>query len=178
MNALTFPEEGVERDGLLFRLPRLEDVDIVAPAFQDEELAGAANLPRFTANELRAQVGELAAMLEAGEMIPVVVLADGTIQGGGALHHFDWGREQAEIAYWLFMHARGHGTATKTARFLAEYAFSLGVHRVEARVFAGNAASERVLERAGFTREGVLRSMPLRIGGRSDQTLYSLLPGE
>jgi RimJ/RimL family protein N-acetyltransferase len=45
-------------------------------------------------------------------------------------------------------------------------------------VFTGNAESERVLERAGFKREGVLRSLPLRRGGRGDMTLYSLLPGE
>ncbi len=45
-------------------------------------------------------------------------------------------------------------------------------------MFAGNPESERVLERAGFTREGVLRSLPKRSGGRADMTLYSLLPGE
>ncbi len=41
-----------------------------------------------------------------------------------------------------------------------------------------NAASERVLERAGFTREGVVRSLPKPDGRRVDKTLFSLLPGE
>ena len=41
----------------------------------------------------------------------------------------------------------------------------------------GNAASERVLERAGFTREGVVRSLPVPDGRRVDKTLFSLLPG-
>ena len=45
-------------------------------------------------------------------------------------------------------------------------------------MFADNPESERVLERAGFTREGVLRSLPRRAGGRDNMTLYSLLPGE
>jgi len=175
---LTFPEEGIQHDGLLFRLPQLEDVDAVAPAFQDQAVGGAANMPRFTARELRQQVREFSTVLEEGVMIPLVVVADGHIQGGGTLHHFDWEHGQAEIGYWLFTHTRGRGTATKTARFLAEYGFSLGLQRIEARVFAGNSASERVLERAGFTREGVIRSMPRRAGGRADQTLYSLLPGE
>jgi RimJ/RimL family protein N-acetyltransferase len=178
LRPLTFPEEGVQQDGLLFRLPRLEDVDTVAPAFQDDAVGGAANMPRLSARELRRQIREFSTVLEDGVMIPLLVLADGEIQGGGGLHHFDWEHGQAEIGYWLFLHARGRGTATKTARFLAEYGFSLGLQRIEARVFAGNTASERVLERAGFTREGVIRSMPMRSGGRADQTLFSLLPDE
>jgi RimJ/RimL family protein N-acetyltransferase len=44
--------------------------------------------------------------------------------------------------------------------------------------YIGNTASERVVDRAGFTREGVFRSMPKPDGGRVDKTLYSLLPGE
>lgn len=175
---LSFPSEGVERDELLFRLPELEDVEIVAPAFVDESVGGAANMPRFDADQLREELEHLPAMLEQGWMIPLVVLIDGEIHGGGTLHHFDWERRQAEIGYWLFPHTRGRGTATRLARFLAEYGFSSGLERVEARVNAGNTASERVLERAGFTREGLLRSMRLRSGDRSDQTLFSLLPGE
>ena len=175
---LTFPEEGIQYDGLLFRLPRLEDVASVAPAFQDESVGGAANMPRFTAKELRVQVRQFSKILDEGVMIPLLVLSNGEIQGGGTLHHFDWEHGQVEIGYWLFAHACGRGTATKAARFLAEYGFSLGLQRVEARVFAGNSASERVLERAGFSREGVIRSMPVRAGGRADQTLFSLLPGE
>ena len=60
----------------------------------------------------------------------------------------------------------------------AQDAFALGVERVAAYVNVGNAASDRVLERAGFTREGVVRSMPKPDGRRVDKTLFSLLPGE
>jgi RimJ/RimL family protein N-acetyltransferase len=54
----------------------------------------------------------------------------------------------------------------------------LGIQRVAAYVNVGNTASERVVERAGFTREGVVRSMPKPDGRRIDKTLYSLLSGE
>jgi [ribosomal protein S5]-alanine N-acetyltransferase len=47
---------------------------------------------------------------------------------------------------------------------------------VAAYVNVGNTASERVAERAGFTREGVVRSMPKPDGRRIDKTLFSLLP--
>jgi RimJ/RimL family protein N-acetyltransferase len=177
---LSFPADGVRRGDLLFRLPTEQDVDAVAPAFLDEELAGAANLPRLDAEELHSFASQVPQLLEHGRFLPLLVVdsATGDIQGGATLHHVDRERGQAEIGYWLFERARGRGTATRTARFLAEHGFSIGLERIEARVDIGNSASERVLERAGFTREGILRSLPQRAGGRVDQTVFSLLPGE
>jgi RimJ/RimL family protein N-acetyltransferase len=177
---LSFPADGVRRGDLLFRLPTEQDVDTVAPAFLDEELAGAANLPRLDAEELHSFASQVPQLLEHGRFLPLLVVdsATGDIQGGATLHHVDRERGQAEIGYWLFERARGRGTATRTARFLAEHGFSIGLERIEARVDIGNSASERVLERAGFTREGILRSLPQRAGGRVDQTVFSLLPGE
>jgi RimJ/RimL family protein N-acetyltransferase len=49
---------------------------------------------------------------------------------------------------------------------------------VAAYVNVGNLSSEGVVERAGFTREGVVRSMPKPDGRRIDKTLFSLLPGD
>jgi RimJ/RimL family protein N-acetyltransferase len=177
---LTFPAQGTDRGGLTFRLPTEDDIETVAPAFLDEELAGAANLPPLDEHALRRILPRVRELLEQGLFLPLLIVdgVSGTVQGGANLHHFDWERGQCEIGYWLFEHARGKGIATQTARFLAGYGFSLGLERIEARVFVGNVASERVLERAGFTREGVVRSMPVRRGGRADMTVFSLLPGE
>ncbi len=102
----------------------------------------------------------------------------GAVIGVGMLHHLDAERKILEIGYFVLPAARGRGVATRIARMLAEHAFSLGVERVAAYVNVGNTASERVLERAGFTREGVVRSMPKPDGRRIDKTLFSLLPGE
>ena len=79
-----------------------------------------------------------------------------------------------EIGYCVLPHARGRGVGTTIARLLAEHAFSLGIERVAAYVNVGNIASERVLERAGFTREGVVRSLPVP-RRRVDKTLFSCL---
>jgi ribosomal-protein-alanine N-acetyltransferase len=62
-------------------------------------------------------------------------------------------------------------------RAAAAHGFSHGIYRVEAHVRVGHAASERVLERAGFRREGVKRRY-LRRGGeeeKHDATLFALL---
>ena len=177
---LTFPAQGAVRGGLTFRLPTEDDIEAVAPAFLDEELAGAADMPPLDERALREALPRLPEVMEQGVFVPLLVCdaGSGVIQGGANLHHFDWERGQCEIGYWLFEHARGKGIATRAARFLADYGFSLGLERIEARVVVGNVASARVLERAGFTREGVLRSMPLRRGGHVDMAVFSRLPGE
>jgi ribosomal-protein-alanine N-acetyltransferase len=111
-------------------------------------------------------------------LLAAVEAGSGEVIGAGILHHLDAERKIVEIGYFVFPAARGRGLATTIARLLAAHAFSLGVERVAAYVNVGNSASERVLERSGFTREDVVRSMPKPDGRRVDKTLFSLLPGE
>ena len=170
---LSFPEEGLRFDNLVLRLPRLEDLQGLAAAFSDGELSESDNIP-FGQDELATRLSPSPSLVR-------LVVADaesGVVFGGGTLHHFDPKRSVIEIGYWLLPRARGRGIATKVARMLAEFAFARGVHRVAAYVEVGNVHSERVLERVGFTREGVIRSMPKSDGRRVDKTIFSLLPGE
>jgi RimJ/RimL family protein N-acetyltransferase len=174
---LAFPQDGVDLDGLVLRLPEPRDIDGIAAAFADPELREAGNLPAFSRDELAEQLPLLGAFVASGRLLPLVIVDPhtGEILGGGTLHHLDAERAIVEIGYWLYPHARGRGIATKVARALAEHAFALGVQRVAAYV---NVDSERVLERAGFTREGIIRSMPKPDGRRVDKSIFSLLPGE
>jgi RimJ/RimL family protein N-acetyltransferase len=177
---LSIPDDGIRDGELVVRPPHAGDVDAVARAFADPELREAGNLPDLTPEELLETLPYLPVLAASGRLLPVVVLdaTSNQIVGGGALHHLDSERAIVEIGYWLLPHARGRGVATRVARMLSEHAFSLGVQRVEGYVNVGNDASDRVLERAGFTREGVVRSLPRPGGRRGDKTLYSLLPGE
>ena len=171
---LSFPEEGVRFDNLVLRVPGPKDLEGLATAFTDGDLDEADNISPFSRDELAQQ-------LLPSPTLARLVVADvdtGVVFGGGTLHHLDSKRSVIEIGYWLFPRARGHGIATKVARTLAEYAFTLGIQRVAAYVEVGNASSERVLERAGFTREGIIRSLPKSEGRRVDKTIFSLLPGE
>jgi RimJ/RimL family protein N-acetyltransferase len=177
---LSIPAAGIRDGDLLLRLPRGEDVDELAPAFADQELREAGNLPDLGRDEIVATLPFLPALAASGRLLPLVAVdrRSGAIVGGATIHHLDAERGIVELGYWLFPHARGRGLATRIARLLAEHAFSLGVQRVAAYVNVGNEPSNRVLERAGFTREGVVRSLPKPDGRRVDKTLYSLLPGE
>ena len=76
-----------------------------------------------------------------------------------------------EIGYWLRADARGRGTATRALTLIVAWAFEQpDVARIQLRADPENVASCRVAERAGFTREGVLRHAHWnpRIGCRRD----------
>jgi len=72
---------------------------------------------------------------------------------------------------------RGYGSAAQRA--LAEYLFATTLtERIEAETDAENTAEQRALERAGFTREGVLRHTQFRAGRWRDNVIYSVLRAE
>ena len=177
---LGWPERGLRDGDLALRLPREEDVDDLLPALADPELREAGNLPDFDRAQMLAMLPHLPALAASGRMLPLIAAdaVTGEHLGGANLHHLDAERAIVEIGYWLLPRARGRGVATRIARILAEHAFALGILRVEAYVNVGNDASDRVLERAGYTREGVVRSLPRPDGTRVDKALWSLLPGE
>ena len=90
-----------------------------------------------------------------------------------------YGPSIVEIGYWVKAGARGRGVATRALALLARWAFDeLGAARVELRAEPDNVGSQRVAEKAGFTREGVLRSVLDFKGRRRDAVMFSLLPGD
>ncbi|WP_017977213.1 GNAT family N-acetyltransferase [Actinopolyspora halophila] len=109
----------------------------------------------------------------------VDVAAREHVLGGAEFHDVDRARSCAGVGYWLAPHARGRGLAARTVRLLAGWGFErLALARLELTCAPDNTASQRVAERCGFTREGVLRShLPFQ-GGRRDTVMYGLLPGE
>ncbi len=86
---------------------------------------------------------------------------------------------RAKVGYWLAADARGQGHATRAVRLICDWGFrSLGLERIELRAAVENVGSQRVAERAGFTREAVPRRY-LRIKGQQlDMVAFGLLAGE
>ncbi|MEU6020507.1 GNAT family N-acetyltransferase [Micromonospora sp. NPDC047134] len=117
-------------------------------------------------------VGTVAAMT-------ILDAASGTVAGSCMLLH-DQRAGQGMLGYSLFPQWRGRGYATRAVRLLARWGFAqVGLARVWAGTLPENLASRRVLERAGFQYEGLLRSLlPGVEGDRRDSTVYGLLPGE
>jgi RimJ/RimL family protein N-acetyltransferase len=179
VTAVRFPRDGLQCGELLLRAATVGDVPFIAPAFLDDSVGGEAGMPRLTASELRAFMDDQLAELQAsGRLFPLVIIDGDAIVGGASLNNYEPFRDRVEIGYWLFPQGRGRGVATRAVRGLADHLFQVGVLRVEAVVRPENELSIRVLERAGFTREGLLRSVLRHGDGRADAILFSLLSGE
>jgi RimJ/RimL family protein N-acetyltransferase len=85
-------------------------------------------------------------------------------------------RVSAEIGYWLGCAHWGRGIATAAVRAVTAHALSdLGLKRVYALPFARNVASCRVLEKAGYAREGYLRNAAIKDGELLDEVLYACI---
>jgi RimJ/RimL family protein N-acetyltransferase len=85
-------------------------------------------------------------------------------------------RYAAEFGYWLGEPYWGRGIATAAAKAVAEHAFArYELYRLEASVFEWNPASMRVLEKAGFVREGVFRKSIFKDGQLIDRVMYARL---
>ena len=90
-------------------------------------------------------------------------------------HHFD----VYELGYWTHRDHRGRGITPRALRLLARWAVDeLGAKRLQLHAEVDNVASQRVAEKAGFTREGIRRSYVETDGVRRDAVGFSLLPDE
>lgn len=119
--------------------------------------------------------GWLALCAQAGHSVHLAITLDGEAVGGiGAIAGSGIGQAGADFGYWLGQDVWGRGIATAAARALASRLLDGGAFaRLQASVFAWNPASMRVLEKAGFQREGVLRHSVTKDGCLIDSVLYA-----
>ena len=107
----------------------------------------------------------------------------GALAGYVSWHWVHWGPNAASrcpmIGIWLRPLARGRGIGQAAQRELAGLFFThTAVNRVEAHTDVSNIAEQRALERAGFTREGLVRGAQWRAGAYRDGYLYAILRGD
>jgi ribosomal-protein-alanine N-acetyltransferase len=85
----------------------------------------------------------------------------------------------AEITYDVSPSHWGRGIATAACRAATLWAFNVkGWHRVQATTLLQHARSQRVLERCGYQKEGLVRNLRLVRGRPMDYWLYSAIPGD
>jgi RimJ/RimL family protein N-acetyltransferase len=105
--------------------------------------------------------------------------AVGTFRGIGVAPRIDAASRTAELGYVVVREARGRGIASQALRLLTEWGFAeLGAQRLELYISVGNEASKAVARRAGYAREGVMRSVHVKQGRREDVELWSRLPSD
>jgi RimJ/RimL family protein N-acetyltransferase len=91
-----------------------------------------------------------------------------------------WGPSEGSmcpaIGVALLPQYRGRGYGTEAQRVLVSFLFdTFGFHRIQADTVVDNPAEQRSLEKAGFTREGIVGDAELRNGKYYDHVLYSIL---
>ena len=103
-----------------------------------------------------------------------------TLLGGLTLAHIQRGATQsAVLGYWMGEAHAGKGFMSAAVRAVEEFAFdTLHLNRVEAACLPHNAASIRLLEKVGFTREGYARKYLCIEGRWQDHILFGLVRGD
>lgn len=124
-------------------------------------------------NWLEAQV---AAFDQGGAFEFAIVSAGDDYLGGVGLNQIDSANQRANLGYWVRSSATGRGVATTAVRLMREWAFdSTQLQRLEIVIAVENAPSQRVAEKAGAVREGVLRQRLLLRGAPHDAAVLSFV---
>lgn len=96
-----------------------------------------------------------------------------------SLDNVDFEHRHGEIGYWLGKKYRGKGLMVEAGKLVLNFAFKkLKLHRVDAGVFSDNLASQKVLKKLGFKKEGVRRHWRFKFGRWRDDVMYSILENE
>jgi len=165
---------------LALRAFRSSDVPWVALACDRPEMARFVPvLPSpYTEEDAAAFVVYAEEAWAEGVSAPFAIdSAEGELLGAIEVHPSSRDPALAGVGYWLRPEARGRGVATEALRLVSHWAFeALAVERLSLITDPENTASQRVAERAGFLREGVLRAWHPTREGRRDSVMFSLLP--
>lgn len=169
---------------LRLRAPRADDLEPLYAIFSDPEALRWWSHPPWTERaQAQACLDSIAAGWRDGSFRQwaIVEPADDVPLGTVTLWALDRMHARCELGFMLRRDRWGQGLAGEAVAAALDHAFgALGLHRVEADVDPGNAASLRLLERLGFVREGRARERWVAAdgSGRADGILLGLLARE
>lgn len=161
-------------DGVVgLRLPEERDLPAIERGVHDPDVIPAFGRPTMSAQ----QILELnRGRWDRGEAATFSICdATGSCVGHVFVNLSGMGR--GSVGYWLLPEARSKGLASRAVKLVAAWAWrDLALARLTLLTEPSNRRSQRVAERTGFQKEGVLRSYVEIDGRRVDNVSYSLLP--
>jgi RimJ/RimL family protein N-acetyltransferase len=162
---------------------RDSDLEALVLAGQDPDIARWTGMPdNYAETDARAYLIQRHDAIHAGTLAPFAIMSASEgreLLGSISLMGLAWEHGRAEVGYWLAREARGYGHITRAVGLICRWGFeSLKLERIDLFAATGNPASQRVAERAGFTREAVLRSYFRGKDGLQDMVAYGLLADE
>jgi len=137
--------------------------------------------PGYTREQAAEYVGwwQKAREEGSGYYFAVETLESGEYVGSCGLSGIAQPHRRAGLGYWIRTPCTGRGYGTEAAGLVTQLGFAeLDLNRVEMEIAVQNAASLRIAEKLGFTREGVLRQRLILPGGPTDMVVLSRLAGE
>jgi len=172
----------LETERLILRKMTLEDAEAIFAYASDPEVS------RYTLWEAHRSIEDSRAFLElevskresGGEPDwGIVYKGDHRLVGTCGIISWEPHHARAEIGYALSREYWGRGLMPEAARAMIRFGFErMSLNRIEARCIAENAASARVMEKAGMTHEGTLRQRELIKGAYRDIEVYAVLREE
>jgi RimJ/RimL family protein N-acetyltransferase len=176
--ALAFPTN-LESDAVALRRFHRADAEWIREACDRPEMARFVPiLPSpYTLQDAEAFIRYAEDAWEQESSAPFAITSlNGDPLGAIELHLNRVDRGHAGIGYWLRAEARGRGAATNALKLVSVWAFrDLHIERLSLITDPENEASQRVAERAGFNREGLLRAWRPTRNGRRDSVMFSLV---
>jgi len=163
----------------LLRPWRHEDAEDVAAAADNPKIA--ANLRNvfpspYTLADAEWYVGDCIAQGEERQLTRAIAIDGRAVGSIGVFVKDDVYEKTAELGYWLAEEYWGRGIMTEAVRKICREAFArFDILRIFAEPFADNLGSRRVLEKAGFTCEGTMRSGVYKNGRVHSYCMYALL---
>lgn len=171
-------------DGKVMLRPyRKDDIKATFEAIRESIAEMSVWLPfahkDYSIKESRAWIKQRPGEWKKGNSYEFVILdaKDDSCMGGCGINQIDYNNLLANLGYWIRSGRTGHGAAPAAARLLAEWGLkALGLKRIEIVVATGNLRSQRVAEKAGAKREGILRNRILVRDKTYDAVMFSLIP--
>lgn len=179
MNREALPDV-IETGRLELRPWRLEDADEVFSYAQDPEWSRYLRvLPTPYTHDDAERFVARQRLLDRVVRPGWAVTHLGSVIGGINLG-FSFEHRLAEIGYSIARVHWNKGLCTEAARAVIDAAFSThaDLNRIHARADEDNAASQRVMQKVGMTKEGVLRQVRIQRGEAVDEAWYSILRSE
>ena len=183
MHRIVLPAEPLTDGPTCLRPWRDSDLPAIVQACQDPDIVRWTRVPaRYGEADARSFLLARYDALLAGSTAPFAIVSAGDdtqLLGSISLMRLAWQHARGEVGYWLARDARGQGHVTRAVRLICRWGFdTLDLERIDLLAGTGNAASQQVAQRAGFTREAVLRSYMRGKGERQDMVAFGLLRDE
>ena len=164
----------LEGNNINLRAMELDDISLIHEWLNNIEFQGRYTpLIQRSKEEMKMRFGEIS----EDQKLFIIEKKDGTKIGiifyfiikGGPYNLL-------EIGYYMIFSERKQGYCTEAVKLFVDFLFLLqAIERIQATTDSRNKASQRVLEKAGFTKEGIIRKALFMKGDWVDISLFSIL---